>query len=38
VPAERLLAKPDCGLKTRAEAEVVPSLRNLAAAAKAARA
>ena len=38
VPADRLWANPDCGLKTRAEAEVVPSLRNLVAAAKAARA
>jgi 5-methyltetrahydropteroyltriglutamate--homocysteine methyltransferase len=38
VPAHRLWANPDCGLKTRAEAEVVPSLRNLVAAAEAARA
>ncbi|HEY1973674.1 MAG TPA: 5-methyltetrahydropteroyltriglutamate--homocysteine S-methyltransferase [Pseudonocardia sp.] len=37
VPADRLWANPDCGLKTRSETEVVPALRNLVAAAKAAR-
>jgi 5-methyltetrahydropteroyltriglutamate--homocysteine methyltransferase len=37
VPADRLWANPDCGLKTRSETEVVSALRNLVAAAKAAR-
>ena len=32
VPTERLWVNPDCGLKTRGYAEVVPSLRNLVAA------
>jgi 5-methyltetrahydropteroyltriglutamate--homocysteine methyltransferase len=33
LPADRLWVNPDCGLKTRGEAEVVESLRNLVAAA-----
>jgi 5-methyltetrahydropteroyltriglutamate--homocysteine methyltransferase len=37
VPAERLWANPDCGLKTRGEPEVIASLRNLVSAANAAR-
>ena len=37
VPAERLWVNPDCGLKTRATAEVAESLRNLVAAAAALR-
>ncbi|MEU8896194.1 5-methyltetrahydropteroyltriglutamate--homocysteine S-methyltransferase [Nocardia sp. NPDC048505] len=37
VPAERLWANPDCGLKTRRTDEVVASLRNLVAAARALR-
>ncbi|WP_405181704.1 5-methyltetrahydropteroyltriglutamate--homocysteine S-methyltransferase [Nocardia sp. NBC_01377] len=37
VPAERLWANPDCGLKTRRNDEVVASLRNLVAAAQALR-
>jgi 5-methyltetrahydropteroyltriglutamate--homocysteine methyltransferase len=38
VPRERLWVNPDCGLKTRGWAEVDPALRNLVAAACAARA
>ena len=37
IPAEKLWVNPDCGLKTRGEAETVPSLKNLVAAAKEAR-
>jgi len=37
IPVERLWANPDCGLKTRPWAEVIPALSNLVAAAKAAR-
>ncbi|GAA5154537.1 5-methyltetrahydropteroyltriglutamate--homocysteine S-methyltransferase [Pseudonocardia eucalypti] len=37
VPLERLWANPDCGLKTRGEAEVVAALRNLVSAARAVR-
>lgn len=38
VPAERLWVNPDCGLKTRQWAEVIPALSNMVAAAKALRA
>jgi 5-methyltetrahydropteroyltriglutamate--homocysteine methyltransferase len=34
VPAERLWVNPDCGLKTRQWAEVLPALKNMVAAAK----
>ncbi len=34
VPAERLWVNPDCGLKTRQWAEVLPALNNMVAAAK----
>jgi len=34
VPAERLWVNPDCGLKTRQWAEVIPALRNMVAAAR----
>ncbi|ASC67801.1 5-methyltetrahydropteroyltriglutamate--homocysteine S-methyltransferase [Achromobacter denitrificans] len=34
VPAERLWVNPDCGLKTRQWAEVIPALTNMVAAAK----
>ena len=34
IPAERLWVNPDCGLKTRQWREVIPSLRNMVAAAK----
>lgn len=34
VPAERLWINPDCGLKTRQWAEVLPALTNMVAAAK----
>ncbi|HSI46510.1 MAG TPA: 5-methyltetrahydropteroyltriglutamate--homocysteine S-methyltransferase [Methylophilus sp.] len=34
VPAERLWVNPDCGLKTRQWAEVLPALTNMVAAAK----
>ena len=34
IPPERLWVNPDCGLKTRGWAEVVPALRNMVAAAK----
>ncbi|MDN5751169.1 MAG: 5-methyltetrahydropteroyltriglutamate--homocysteine S-methyltransferase, partial [Pseudonocardia sp.] len=37
VGPDRLWANPDCGLKTRGEAEVVASLRNLVAAARVVR-
>jgi len=33
IPKERLWVNPDCGLKTRGWAEVIPSLRNMVAAA-----
>jgi len=33
IPADRLWVNPDCGLKTRAWAEVMPSLRNMVGAA-----
>ena len=38
VPAERLWVNPDCGLKTRQWAEVIPALTNMVAAAKTLRA
>jgi 5-methyltetrahydropteroyltriglutamate--homocysteine methyltransferase len=38
LPAERLWVNPDCGLKTRREAEVVPALTNLVEAARRCRA
>lgn len=38
IPAERLWINPDCGLKTRRWAEVIPALRNMVAAAKTLRA
>jgi 5-methyltetrahydropteroyltriglutamate--homocysteine methyltransferase len=34
IPAQRLWVNPDCGLKTRQWAEVIPALTNLVAAAK----
>lgn len=34
IPAERLWVNPDCGLKTRQWAEVIPALKNMVAAAK----
>ncbi len=34
IPAEKLWVNPDCGLKTRGNAETVPSLENLVKAAK----
>lgn len=37
IPAEKLWGNPDCGLKTRGDAETIPSLKNLVAAAKALR-
>ncbi|WP_457328995.1 5-methyltetrahydropteroyltriglutamate--homocysteine S-methyltransferase [Rhizobacter sp. P5_C2] len=37
VPAERLWVNPDCGLKTRQWAEVIPALTNMVSAAKALR-
>jgi 5-methyltetrahydropteroyltriglutamate--homocysteine methyltransferase len=37
LPAERLWVNPDCGLKTRGYAEVLPALANLVAAAQAVR-
>lgn len=37
IPRERLWVNPDCGLKTRRWEEVVPALKNLAAAAQSAR-
>ncbi|CAB3762270.1 5-methyltetrahydropteroyltriglutamate--homocysteine S-methyltransferase [Paraburkholderia solisilvae] len=38
IPRERLWVNPDCGLKTRQWAEVVPALTNMVAAAKTLRA
>jgi 5-methyltetrahydropteroyltriglutamate--homocysteine methyltransferase len=38
IPAERLWVNPDCGLKTRGWAEVIPALANMVAAAKTLRA
>ncbi|SFN02291.1 5-methyltetrahydropteroyltriglutamate--homocysteine S-methyltransferase [Variovorax sp. OV329] len=38
IPAERLWVNPDCGLKTRQWAEVLPALRNMVSAAKVLRA
>jgi 5-methyltetrahydropteroyltriglutamate--homocysteine methyltransferase len=38
IPAERLWINPDCGLKTRQWAEVLPALSNMVAAAKTLRA
>ncbi|MFN4117569.1 5-methyltetrahydropteroyltriglutamate--homocysteine S-methyltransferase [Acidovorax sp.] len=38
IPAERLWVNPDCGLKTRQWAEVLPALRNMVAAAQQLRA
>ena len=38
IPAERLWVNPDCGLKTRQWAEVVPALTSMVAAAKSLRA
>jgi 5-methyltetrahydropteroyltriglutamate--homocysteine methyltransferase len=38
IPAERLWANPDCGLKTRGWAEVKPAMANLVAAARQLRA
>jgi 5-methyltetrahydropteroyltriglutamate--homocysteine methyltransferase len=37
LPAERLWVNPDCGLKTRGYAEVLPALANLVAAAQSVR-
>ena len=37
IPAQRLWVNPDCGLKTRQWAEVLPALSNMVAAAKALR-
>jgi 5-methyltetrahydropteroyltriglutamate--homocysteine methyltransferase len=34
IPAERLWVNPDCGLKTRQWAEVIPALKNMVAAAQ----
>jgi 5-methyltetrahydropteroyltriglutamate--homocysteine methyltransferase len=38
LPAEQVWVNPDCGLKTRSYAEVVPALRNLVAATRVVRA
>jgi 5-methyltetrahydropteroyltriglutamate--homocysteine methyltransferase len=38
IPAQRLWVNPDCGLKTRSWAEVIPALTRMVAAAKALRA
>lgn len=38
IPKERLWVNPDCGLKTRGWAEVIPSLENMVAAARELRA
>lgn len=38
IPAQRLWINPDCGLKTRQWAEVIPALSNMVAAAKTLRA
>ena len=37
IDAGQLWVNPDCGLKTRGWAEVIPALRNMVAAAKALR-
>ncbi|WP_433704700.1 5-methyltetrahydropteroyltriglutamate--homocysteine S-methyltransferase [Paraburkholderia sacchari] len=37
IPAQRLWVNPDCGLKTRQWAEVIPALTNMVAAARALR-
>ena len=37
IPADRLWVNPDCGLKTRQWAEVIPALTNMVAAAKSLR-
>ncbi len=37
LPAERIWVNPDCGLKTRALEEVIPSLQNMVAAARSLR-
>lgn len=34
IPKQKLWVNPDCGLKTRGEAETIPSLKNLVTAAK----
>ncbi|MDD6268582.1 MAG: hypothetical protein PUA84_00805, partial [Oscillospiraceae bacterium] len=34
IPAEKLWVNPDCGLKTRENAETIPSLENLVNAAR----
>ena len=34
IPGERLWVNPDCGLKTRQWAEVIPALANMVAAAR----
>ena len=34
IPKEKLWVNPDCGLKTRGNAETIPSLKNLVQAAK----
>ncbi|MGC4044975.1 MAG: hypothetical protein QM758_14380 [Armatimonas sp.] len=34
IPAKRLWVNPDCGLKTRNWAEVIPALQNMVAAAR----
>ena len=38
IPAERLWVNPDCGLKTRQWAEVIPALTHMVAAARTLRA
>jgi hypothetical protein len=38
IPAERLWVNPDCGLKTRQWAEVIPALQHMVAAARSLRA
>jgi len=38
IPAQRLWVNPDCGLKTRQWAEVIPALKNMVAAARTLRA
>lgn len=38
IPVEKLWVNPDCGLKTRGNAETIPSLKNLVEAAKEVRA
>jgi 5-methyltetrahydropteroyltriglutamate--homocysteine methyltransferase len=34
IPPKRLWVNPDCGLKTRSWAEVIPALQNMVAAAR----